>query len=157
MIADCDLIAYYTVEEALPYKRYKSGELESEKAPYSELEEDSNPTLVIPQDIISNSGYGIKKGFYKTKLSPDFDFLIIYSNGLVRAKAPILNIEAIKTEKKTLKKDKSWQKWHKKDHLGVDSQKFIHQRAEIRYDKESGNYIIFWERGNTRATALIRL
>ncbi len=156
MLADCDLIAYYTEEEIFPYKRYRSGELEEEKAPYSEAAEDTNPTLIIPQDIVSDSGYGIKKGFYKTKLSPEFDFLIIYSNGLVRAKAPILTIDTIKKEKKTLKKDRQWP-WHKKDHLGEDSAKFVHQKAEIRYDKETGNYIIFWERGNTKAKALIKL
>lgn len=157
MLIDCNTIAYYTEEEILPFKRYKSGELDAEKAPYSELEEDNNPTLIIPQDIISDSGYGLKKGFYKTKLSDEFDFLIIYSNGIIRAKAPILKIEAIRQEKKTLKKDKSWQFWHKKDHLGEDSTKFVHQKAEIRYDKENDNYIIFWERGNTKVTALIKL
>lgn len=157
MLADCNLIAYYTEEEMTPFKRYRSGELEEEKAPYSELKDDNNPTLIIPQDIISDSGFGLKKGFYKTKLSDEFDFLIIHSNGTIRAKAPILKLETIKKEKKTLKKDKSWQKWHKKDHLGEDSAEFVHQSAEIRYDKENDSYVIFWERGNTKATALIKL
>ncbi|MBR1977074.1 hypothetical protein IKA15_02210 [bacterium] len=157
MLIDCNVIAYYTVEEALPFKRYKSGELDAEKAPYSELKDDNNPTLIIPQDIVSDSGYGIKKGFYKTKLSDEFDFLIIHSNGVIRAKAPILKIETIKKDKKTLKKDKSWQFWHKKDHLGEDSAEFVHQKAEIRYDEGNDSYIIFWERGNTKVTALIKL
>ena len=83
--------------------------------------------------------------------------MIIHSNGIIRAKAPILKIEALRQEKKTLKKDKSWQFWHKKDHLGEDSKEFVHQSAEIRYDKENDSYIIFWERGNTKVTAIIKL
>lgn len=156
---DCDLISYYTPEETLPFKQYQSGSKDDKKAIFeNDIKEDENPMLILAQDIILDSGLGLSRGFYRVALSSDFDFLLIYSTGKLIAKVPIIELGPIDASpKKSLKKPKKWMFWHKKDHLGESSEDFVHKLCEIKLDPKTNSYLLFWERGNTRALGVIKL
>ena len=156
---DCNLIAYYTPEETLPYKQYQSGAREDNKTIFeNDIREDENPELILAQDIILPSGQGLSRGFYRVTLSDDFDFLIIYSTGKIIAKVPIIELGTIDASpKKSFKKPKKWMFWHKKDHLGESSENFVHKLCEIKLDPKTNSYMLFWERGNTRALGVINI
>jgi hypothetical protein len=156
---DCNLIAYYLPEEILPYKQYQSGVKEDRKAIFeNDIKADENPELILAQDIVLPSGLGLSRGFYIVTLSDDFDFLLIYSTGKLIAKVPIIELGAIDASpKKSFKKQRNWMFWHKKDHLGESSEDFIHKLCEIKFDPKTNSYMLFWERGNTRALGVINI
>lgn len=158
-MVDCDLISYYTAEETLPFKQYQSG-ARADNTTISEKsgKEDENPILILTEDIILPSGLGLKKGFYRVELSDDFDFLLLYVSGKLWAKIPVIELGPLNAKpKKSFKKERKWVFWHKKDHLGESSENLIHKSCEIKYDRDTNSYLLFWERGNTRAIGVINL
>lgn len=159
MIIDCNLITYYTAEEILPYPQYPSGE-KGDDSIYRFAKEPTNyPTLLVEEDIVFKNKTGIKKGFYQAVLSSDFDSLLLYESGKLKAKIPVVSIEQrkdVKPAKQKVQKQSIWKK-PKKNNRGKDSEDFTYQNAALYYDQQNKSYVIIYERGNTKAVGVIKL
>ena len=168
MLIDCNLIAYYSVEEVLPYAQYPSGEKAGENPIYKySASAKTYPILTLEENIIFDDGRGIKMGFYQVILSEDFSSLILVESGKIVAKIPVVSLEQRKqmpsvkqkVKKKRIKPQEG--KQYKppqplKNNKGVDSSDFIHLKASMRYDSDNNSYVLLYERGNTKAVGVIK-
>lgn len=158
--ANFDLIAFYTEKEVLPYPRYTSGGDKGTDSIYQyALPEKDAPILVIEKDIIYDDGTGLKTGFYQVTLSDDYDFLLLFESGKLKAKIPITSIShrsEAKLEKQKPKKQRNWFKTQDKFNKGKDSKEFLYRKATLNFDPPTNSYVLIYERGNIKAVGVMK-
>lgn len=147
----------YTREESIPFPAYPSGAVDKDNPIYTyPTSENTNPLMLLEEDIIGSDGRGLRKGFYEVRPDAAKDFLLLYQSGKLKAKAPIISIEQRKQVPPVKTKIKKGKRI-KKNYRGTNPEDFIYQHAEIFRDEQQGCYIIIWDRANTRIRATLKL
>ncbi|GBF22853.1 hypothetical protein tpqmel_0257 [Candidatus Gastranaerophilus sp. (ex Termes propinquus)] len=145
----------YVREQYVPYPAYPSGARDGDNPIYNNpVLDNTNPLLLIEEDIIAPDGRGLRKGFYEVRPDIENNFLMLYQSGRLKAKAPILSVEQRKFVAPT--KDQKKKKT-KKNYRGINPEEFIYNKTELRYCADSSSYIIIWDRANTRIQAILKL
>ena len=169
MLFDNNLIAYeYFKNQYTPKAVYPSGEREEANL-INEYGKNfkENCVLVIEKDIINSEGLGLKQGFYNIKPDKYLDFLLLYQEGKLKAKVPVLKTEVFsqnnsqkqkKPKKMSLSKyQKQQEKEYRKYLKGINPSEIEWSEAEIFYNKEKEAYLLIYRSNNLELTGVIKL
>ncbi len=168
MIIDNNFVAYeYSKNQYAPKEIYPSGEKDEDKLIDKYNFSDKNPpVLILRDDIVNKYGKGLKSGFYNVYPDKYLDFLLIFQQGDLKAKIPVISVKFFESENIEQQKPKKMSysryqkeklKEEKKYYKGENPDLIDYKTVEIQYIKEKDAYLIIYNSNNIELLGLIKL
>ncbi len=164
MIVDCNFLAENNADDLLPYKPYRSGIIEGQKA----INDFAYPSIRYPilnlAYILSDfEGNKLPPGHYEVILSADRKTLYLVESNKVKATIPVANLvekmvnddeerEKLLKKAKLEKKYKNNPKKRPRDTTDMIEQASMEATIE---STESNYYVLHYKNGNIKATGYI--
>ncbi len=158
------------IDQLRPYKGTLSGEKEWQKPSYNNGPPSSKyPILALEDNIIDDSGKGLKKGFYEIRISENKDFLLFVQSGVIKAKVPVVFYESYKkkevkqnlSDKEVAKKMKKEAKEAKEDaykyRRGENPKDIVFNDIKMYFDDKNSCWVIIWEADEQKAIGCFRI
>ena len=164
---DTNLIAYeYYKNQFVPKEVYTSGKKdETSLIDKYNFTDKQMAILALDDDIINQDGYGLKKGFYTVAPDKHLDFLLIYQQGKLKAKIPVVKMEVFesnnaKSEKPKKMSQRAYQKKQEKEYRkflkGENPSQIEWKTVQLNYSNEHSAYIITYDENNFQLIGIIK-
>ena len=158
------------IDQLHPYKGTLSGEKEHQKPSYNNGPPSTKyPILALEDNIIDDSGKGLKKGFYEIRISENSEFLLFVQSGVVKAKVPVIFYESYKKKevelnlsdkelaKKIRKEAKKAKKEAYKYRRGENPKDIVFNDVKMYFDDKNSCWVIIWEADEQKAIGCFRI